>query len=174
MSRMLKAPASLYRLIVSDNRQVPVRNRARVFSQATGQSLGRIIRESTFRENHRTGSRPYAFYFEYAHRVIYRGRVRFPVRIATFDTATLEDAMAQPSVPLKIKSEEQEIIEGNHFIFRPAGTFHAVFIEDDVFARLFDDREQSGLVFDKVALGATTLDFLQCEKDFDQDGETSG
>lgn len=178
MNRNLPAPPWLTRMIYEDGRRpLPVR-RAWISTQATGQSHGKIVSKETYDGWRNSGTMPYAFYFEYAHRVVYRGRVRFPVTVLTFDDqpdpARLYDRNGDP-LPLPLEGQEQiEMIEGNHFIFRPAGTFHAVYVENDVFEALKRDTSRNGLTFREAGIDGVSFGFLECGKDFDQDGGTTG
>jgi hypothetical protein len=179
MSRNLPAPPWLTTLVIRDRTSDPPVRRARIFAQATGQSNGGIFRRSAYERARESNSLfAYASYFEYAHRVVYRGNVRFPVTVVTFDDdpdpAGLNDRGGKP-LPLPVKGRPQvEMIEGNHFIFRPAGTFHAVYIDDAVFDALVRDAPTNGLTFYKSSIGGVAFEFLQCGKDFDQDGGTTG
>ncbi|WP_144184990.1 hypothetical protein [Elioraea rosea] len=177
MSRYRGAPEALLNLVVADNSHrdkdgKPSVRRARILDQSNGRSTGRIIRASVHgarMRGERDRTIPYAYFFEYAHRVLYRGTVRFPVKVDLFDPNPTDEVIRDPSRPLRILETVEEVIEPNHFLFRLAGTFHAVYMDDAVFNELSRDARY-GLQFGT----ALDVEFLNCEKDFDPDGETTG
>lgn len=160
MSRFLQASEALRNLVTNDRKTSS--RRVAISSQSTGRLVGKIKRESEYRNIVAGGTGTYAYYFEYAHRVIYRINARFPVIIDIFDD-NIDDTIAKNStIILRPVRTETEVIEGGHFIFRPAGTFHAVYIKDSIFEKLQSLPE------------GQFAEAIDCEKDFDGDGEPSG